>query len=145
MPLDDIEAYERLGEHLVAVDPVIERFCQETGFEQCTAGISRYPMRRLELHREVSWFIELRMDLDESGQRYDAFFPAIPYSLGGGAWVDREGWRYADVNVIAFTRLPFHLFSSRLEDDLSKTWQLIREFSRNYLLTLPPVQLSIAM
>ena|ERR1041385_7869007 len=87
MPLDSPEAYERLGEHLCAVDPILEEFCRETGFARRTTGISRYPMRRLDLHREVSWFIELRMDEDERGERYDTFFPDIPYTLSGGAWL----------------------------------------------------------
>jgi hypothetical protein len=141
MPLDSIEAYERLGEHLAVVDPIIERFCQRTGFERCTSGVGRYPKRRLELHSEMSWFIELGMDLNEHGQRYDVFYSAIPYSLGGGAWIDRNGWRYADRSVIAFSRMPFHQLSSRLEDGLISTWQLIRGFNLDHLLALPPIQL----
>jgi len=26
---------------------------------------------------------------NERGERYDAFFPGIPYTLSGGAWIDR--------------------------------------------------------
>ena len=93
MSLDSPEAYERLGEHLCAVDPIVEAFCRETDFARRTTGISRYPMRRLDLHREVSWFIELRMEEDEHGQRYNHFFPDAPYWLCGGAWIaTRARW-----------------------------------------------------
>src|SRR5215831_9734872 len=94
MPLDSPEAYERLSQHLRDVDPIIEDFCRETGFMRQTTGISRYAMRRLALYREVQWWIELRMLENEQGQRYDTFFPDIPYWLGGGGWVDLKGYRY---------------------------------------------------
>ena len=100
-------------------------------------------MRRLVLHREVSWFIDLRTDEDERGERYETFFPDIPYTLTGGAWIDREGRRYANVSVVAFSRLPFTLLSSRLAADLRETWQRIREFSIDYLLARGPVELRI--
>lgn len=144
MPLDSPEAYEQLGEHLCAVDPIVEAFCRETGFKRRTTGISRYPMRRLDLHKDVSWFIELRMEEDEHGQRYDAFFPDVPYTLGGGAWVDQAGRRYADVSAITFSRLPFHQLSSRLDVDLRDTWRRIQEFTLDDLLARPPIELRIA-
>ena len=140
MPLDSPEAYERLGQHLGAIDPIVEEFCRETGFAQRTTGVTRYPIRRLDLHRDVSWFIELRMDDDERGERYDHFFQEIPYTLGGGAWMDRDGHRYADVSVIAFTRLPFHQLASRLGVDLRQIWERIRSFTPDYLVALGPVE-----
>ena len=143
MPLDSLEAYKRLGEHLSAVDPIIEEFCRETGFARRTVGVSRYPMRRLNLHREVNWFIELRMAENERGERYDAFFPDIPYSLGGGAWIDRDGRRYADASAVTFSRLPFHQLSSQLAVGLRDTWRRIQGFSLDYLLTRGPVELRI--
>ena len=47
MPLDSPEAYDRLGEHLCAVDLIVEEFCRGSGFVRRTTGISRYPTRRL--------------------------------------------------------------------------------------------------
>ena len=138
MPLDSPEAYERLGEHLCAVDPIVEEFCRETGFARRTTGISRYPMRRLDLHQEVSWFIELRMEEDEHGQRYDHFFPDAPYWLCGGAWIDLDGYRYGSDRVDAFQRLPFRLLTSRLAADLRSTWERIRGFTPDYLVSLGP-------
>jgi hypothetical protein len=136
MPLDSPEAYERLGEHLCAVDPIVEEFCRETGFVRRTTGISRYPMRRLDLHRQVSWFIELWMEVDEHGRRYDHFFPDIPYSLAGGAWIDVDGYRYGSESVATFQRLPFRLLSSRFPADLRSTWERIRGFTPDHLVSL---------
>ncbi|HYG33171.1 MAG TPA: hypothetical protein VEC99_00215 [Clostridia bacterium] len=138
MPLDSPEAYERLSQHLSAVDPIIEDFCRETGFTRQTTGISRYAMRRLVLHREVQWFIELRMLEDEHGQRYETFFPDIPYWLGGGAWLDLNGYRYGSDSVITFERLPFRLLVSQLAEGLRTTWQRIRGHTVDQLVSLGP-------
>jgi hypothetical protein len=138
MPLDSPEAYVRLGQHLCDVDPIVEEFCRETGFVRRTTGISRYPMRRLDLHQQVSWFIELWMEEDEHGQCYDHFFPDIPYSLAGGAWIDLEGYRYASDSVATFQRVPFSILTSRLAADLRSTWDRIRGFTSDYLVSLGP-------
>jgi hypothetical protein len=95
-------------------------------------------MRRLNLHREVSWFIELRMEEDEHGERYDHFFPDVPYWLSGGAWTDLDGYRYALDGVVTFRRLPFRLLSARLAADLRLTWEQIRGCSRDSLVSLGP-------
>jgi hypothetical protein len=137
MPLDSPEAYERLGQHLSAIDPIMEAFCRETGFTRRTVGVPRYPTRRLYLHQEVSWCIELYMEEDESGHRYDHFFPDIPYTLGGLAWLDRDSHRYFDRRR-AFTRLPFHQVPGRLAVDLRETWEGIRHFTPDYLIALGP-------
>jgi len=138
MPLDSPEAYERLGEHLCALDPLVEEFCRQTGFVRRTTGISRYPMRRLDLHRQVSWFIELRMGEDEHGQRYDHFFPDVPYWLSGGAWIDLEGYRYGSEGIVTFQGVPFCLLGARLASDLRSTWERIRGFTPDYLVSLGP-------
>jgi hypothetical protein len=144
MPLDSPEAYERLGEHLKEIDPIIDDFCRETGFVRRTFGVSRYPARLLDLRREVSWCIELRMEDGDGGQRYDHFFPDIPYTLGGGAWLDRDGHRYFDVSTIAFTRLPFSQLAARLGGDLRKTWERIRHFTPDYLVGLGPREFGLS-
>jgi hypothetical protein len=136
MPLDSPEAYERLGEHLVAVDPIVQAFCRESGFSRTTTGIGRYPMRRLDLHGQVNWFIELCMMEDEHGQRYDHFFPEIPYTLAGGAWLDVDGYRYAADVVTGFERLPFRLVGSRLAVDLRALWERLSGLTSDRLVSL---------
>jgi hypothetical protein len=135
MPLDSVEAYERLGQHLTAIDPIMEAFCRENGFTRRTIGVPRYPTRRLYLDREVRWCIELYMEEDERGQRYDHFFPDIPYTLGGIASLDRDGHRYYDLHR-AFTRLPFQQVPERLAVGLREMWERIRHFTPDYLIAL---------
>ena len=138
MPLDSPEAYERLSHHLCEVDPIIEGFCCKTGFARQTSGISRYAMRRLVLSRDVQWWIELRMLEDENGERYDEFFPDVPYWLGGGGWVDLKGYRYATDRVDTFERMPFRLLAPKLAEGLQSTWDSIRGYTVDYLVSLSP-------
>jgi hypothetical protein len=138
MPLSTLQDYDRLGEHLREIDPILEDFCRETGFSRQTQGVSRYPMRRLVLHRDVSWFIELRMEEDERGQRYDQFFADIPYSLSGGAWIDLSGFRYGDIGYRLFSRMPFRAVPPRLAESLRETWQHIGRHTTEYLVSLGP-------
>ena len=138
MPLDSLETYDRLGEHLRAIDPYLAQFCRESGFERRTTGVSRYPTRRLDLYRQLNWWIELRMEEDEHGQRYDHFFPDVPYSLCGGAWIDLDGYRYGSETVTGFKRLPFRLLAPSLPAELRSTWERIRGLTPEYLVTLGP-------
>ena len=138
MPLDSLEAYRRLGQHLCVVDPIIEEFCRETGFVRRTTGVSRYPMRRLDLPGQVNWFIELWMEVDERGERYDHFFPDIPYSLAGGAAIDLDGYRYISEPSATFQRLPFRLLAARLPADLRLTWERMRILTPEHLISLGP-------
>jgi hypothetical protein len=86
MPLETIEAYERLGEHLSALDAVIDAFAVAHGYSVTRRG--RYPNRYLTQHGILMRGIEISMGDDERGQRFDQFFPEIPYIIWGGAWVD---------------------------------------------------------
>ena len=138
MPLDSPEAYERLSQHLCEVDPIIDEFCRETGFARQTTGISRYAMRRLVLYRDVQWWIELRMLEDEHGERYDHYFPDVPYWLGGGGWVDLKGYRYTADRVDTFERLPFRLLVPGLAAGLQSTWERIKGYTVDYLVSLGP-------
>jgi hypothetical protein len=88
MPLDSIEDYERLGEHLAAIDEPLLEFASARGYTVSRRG--RYPNRRITQHGLVMRSIEIAMDVDEHGRRFDRFFPDIPYMVWGGAWVDDE-------------------------------------------------------
>ena len=138
MPLDSPEAYEPLSQHLSEVDPIIDDFCRETGFSRQTTGISRYAMRRLVFYQDVQWWIELRMLEDEQGQRYDTFFPDVPYWLGGGGWIDLKGYRYCSDPVVTFERLPFRLLVPQLAGGLHATWQRIGVYTVARLVSLGP-------
>ena len=63
---------------------------------------------------------------DERGQRYEHFFPDVPYWLGGGGWIDLKGYRYTAGSVETFERLPFHLLVPQLAAGLHSTWERIQ-------------------
>lgn len=138
MPLDSPEAYKRLGLHLTETDAIIGEFCVETGFQVQSDGISRYPMRRIILSRSVQWWVELRMDDDEDGNRFDHFFPEIPYSLFAGAWLDRGVYRYCAPRVDVFWRLPFRLVVPQLAIRLREAWKSVQNITPDDLTSLGP-------
>jgi hypothetical protein len=86
MPLDTLEDYERLGEHPTAIDAPLEAFAAAHGYAVIRHG--HYPNRRITREESVVRSIHISMDMDERGQRFDHFFPDIPYIVWGGAWVD---------------------------------------------------------
>jgi hypothetical protein len=117
------------------------RFSNAGLFRKRMVSLPRYPTRRLYLEREVLWCIELRMEEDQMGERYDHFFPDIPYTLGGLASLDRDGHRYFDMRQ-AFTRLPFQQVPARLAVDMREIWETIRNFTPEYLIALGPRNIS---
>jgi hypothetical protein len=86
MPLDSIEDYERLSEHLTAIDVPLGAFAASHGYTIEHHG--RYPNRRLTQRGPLVRSIHITMDVDESGKRFDRFFSDIPYIVWGGAWID---------------------------------------------------------
>src|SRR5438067_3752765 len=134
MPLDSIEAYERLGEHLTALDAVIGAFAVAHGYSVSRRG--RYPNRYLTQHGIVMRGIEISMGDDERGQRFDQFFPEIPYIIWGGAWVDdlSARKRYCSPHLrtypLPFSALEhtlpcyldhFHLYLSSVTEDFTRS------------------------
>jgi len=89
MPLTTEEDYERLGAHLAAIDAPLATFATSHGYTLYPPRYGgRYPNRRLTQHGTVIRSIHISMDSAPNGQRFDRFFPDIPYIIWGGAWVD---------------------------------------------------------
>ena len=86
MPLDSIEDYERLGEHLTRLDAVIDAFAVAHDYNVTRRGL--YPNRYLMQRGPLMRGIEISMGDDERGQRFDQFSPEIPYIVWAGAWID---------------------------------------------------------
>lgn len=101
-----VEQYEALAMHLTAVDPILESFCSEHGFERQLAALGRYPRRRVVRTRAIQAYFDLQMDLDPKGELYSEFFLEVPYSLGSGVWLDREGCRWG-ARLWCFRGVPF--------------------------------------
>ena len=89
MPLESPEDYERLGEHLSQIDPILADFAGTHGYTvypKLSGG--RYPNRRITQGGRLLRSIVVQMDCTIEGERYDHFFPDIPYTIWGGAWID---------------------------------------------------------
>jgi hypothetical protein len=117
MPLDSLEAYERLGEHLAQIDAPLAEFSARYGYTlypKLSGG--RYPNRRITQEQKVMRSIHIQMDLTLEGNRYDQFFPEIPYTTWGGTWIDdftrKIRWLGPSISL---QRIPF----SNLRADLN--------------------------
>jgi hypothetical protein len=89
MPLNSPEDYERLGEHLTQIDSPLAEFAMRYGYivyPKHSGG--RYPNRRITQEGRLLRSITIQMDNTPKGERYDSFFPTIPYTIWGGAWID---------------------------------------------------------
>lgn len=113
MPLNTEQDYERLAEHLAEIDAPLAAFATTHRYVISRRG--RYPNRRITQHGLVLRSIEIAMEMDEHGQRFDRFFPDIPYIVWGGAWLDDDSThtRFSSPHIrtwaIPFSALVPHL------------------------------------
>lgn len=98
--------FERLRAHLSRLDEPVKRFCQDYGFSERTTGLGRYPRRRVCRYGKVNLYIDLQMDLDPEGEFFHEFNLELPYSMGGGVWIDVDQTRYS-IAFPCFNGLPF--------------------------------------
>jgi hypothetical protein len=113
----------RLGEHLEEIDNIFQRFLRESGYSDNTGALGRYPHRSAVQAGRVSRKIDLQMCEDSAGQRFDEFFPEIPYRLWAGAWLDEDSTRYFDAGFLVFERLPFSKVGPVLAESLAQAAQ----------------------
>jgi hypothetical protein len=116
MPLNSQEDYERLGDHLKVIDTDLAKFAGKYGYTvypPLSGG--RYPNRRITLEGLVMRSIHISMDDAPNGERFDQFFPDIPYSIWGLAWIDdmkqKKRWHGP---MIGMKALPFSLLTRTL-------------------------------
>ena len=106
-----LQAIEALRAHLGTVEPIFDAFCQSNGFTRATpSSIGRYPRIRVLRDGPVQLWIDLFMELDEAGRRFETFDPQLPYELSAGATavVDEAGRtvRYSLI-TLRFAGRPF--------------------------------------
>ena len=120
MPLDSIEDYDRLGEHLAEIDAPLAAFAAKHGYTvypRLSGG--RYPNRHITQEGFILRSIQVSMETDRHGERFDHFFPEIPYNIFGAAWIDDHTnhirWHCPNIRIEAVTfstlvrTLPLHL------------------------------------
>src|ERR1700733_4198555 len=135
MPLDSIEDYDRLGEHLAVIDAPLAAFAAKHGYIVCPRfSGGRYPNRRITQDGLIIRSIHISMDDMPSGERYDHFFPDIPYTVWGGAWIDDHEkhlrWHCASVLIRA---VPFTLLTRTLQVHLDHSHGYLSGISEDYV------------
>lgn len=111
MPLESREDYDRLNEHLWELDPIAKEFAESNGYEYgppLTNGL--YPKLRMwRTKGEMSQNINFDMALTEPREeRFEEFFPNIPYSVFAGSWIDDQEERIRHHGLHAgIHRIPF--------------------------------------
>jgi len=132
--------FDLLREHLKDVFPIFDKFCASSGYKYVDPNsIGRYPRIRVEKIGSPVYWVELWMELDEKGDRYQSFFNEVPYELSAGAYYDVEdgteyGCRYQR-SLSVFKHRPFknipielyqYLCDSRIEVE-KWTGKLLKE------------------
>ena len=109
-----------LGKHLTVIEADLADFAGKhdyTVYPPLSGG--RYPNRRISKIGSVIRSIHISMDDAPNGERFDQFFPDIPYSIFGMAWIDdldqKKRWHAPSLGIegVPFSALthalPLHL------------------------------------
>ena len=127
MPLNSPEDYERLGEHLAEIDARLQTFADSHGYTvypRLSAG--RYPNRHIAQEAPLTRSIQISMDDAPGGERFDHFFPDIPYTICGVAWID-------DFSTLTRWHCPHISFQGVPFCVLVQTLQLHLDYFHRYL------------
>ncbi len=135
MPLNSPEDYDRLGEHLAEIDAPLAAFALSHGYTvypRLSGG--RYPNRRITQEGAVLRSIHISLDDAPSGERFDQFFPDIPYTIFGAAWIDdhsqRTRWHCPSIRIEA---VPFTLLVQTLQLHLDHFHGYLSSISEHYI------------
>jgi len=137
MPLNSPEDYEKLGEHLAQIDAPLAEFAARHGYTvypKLSGG--RYPNRHITKEGFILRSIQISMETDRHGERFDHFFAEIPYNIFGAAWIDDRHkhirWHCPNIRIEAMPfstlvrTLPlhlnhFHAYLSGITEDYIRT------------------------
>lgn len=126
------EKFQKLGEHLLEIDPILDNFCQQYNFVKITVGLGRYPRKRIGHEREINLYFDIQMEPDEQGHFFTKFFSEIPYSLTTGGWIDINSFRYGKTNR-CFRQVPFTVLKQNLHSYLQHEYDVISQWTVNTL------------
>ncbi len=135
MPLDTQEDYERLGVHLAVIDAPLATFAAAHGYTvypPLSGG--RYPNRRITQEGAILRSIYISMANTPSGERFDRFFPEIPYTIFGGAWIDdhqqHKRWHCAFLHT---REIPFSTLVGTLQLHLNHFHDYLSSVTAEYI------------
>ncbi|HWC58513.1 MAG TPA: hypothetical protein VHC44_02385 [Verrucomicrobiae bacterium] len=136
MPLNSPEDYALLGEHLSQLDPQLAEFAAQYGYTVCPKHSGgRYPNRRITQEGRLLRSIVIQMECDGKGERYDSFFPDIPYSIWGGTWIDdvKQATRWSGPSIL-IERIPFSTLTRTFYLHLSHFHDYLSRVTESYIL-----------
>jgi hypothetical protein len=135
MPLNSPKDYERLGEHLAEIDTSLAAFASGHGYTvypPLSGG--RYPNRRITQEGSVLRTIHISMDTAPSGERFDEFFPDIPYTIFGAAWIDDPSrltrWSSPSIRIEG---VPFRVLVRSLQSHLTHFHDYLSSITEEYI------------
>ncbi len=135
MSLNTQEDYERLGAHLAAIDAPLADFAAAHGYTvypPLSGG--RYPNRRITQEGELRRSIQISMANMPSGERFDHFFPEIPYTIFGGAFIDdhqqHKRWHCAFLHT---RDIPFSVLIRTLQLHLNHFHGYLSRVTADYI------------
>jgi hypothetical protein len=113
MPLDSVQAYERLGEHLTALDAPLAAWTETRRFTRYL-HTGRYPERRYYRHTTTPQaFLSVSLQRGDTGERFDEFRPDLPYCACLGFFLPRPDPR--SKRIILFHHVPFERLQRKLD------------------------------
>jgi hypothetical protein len=135
MPLNSPGDYERLGQHLVEIDTPLAAFACSHGYTvypRLSGG--RYPNRRITQEGRVLRSIHISMDDAASGERFDQFFPDVPYTIFGAAWIDDHSrlMRWSSPNI-RIEGVPFCVLVRTLQIHLAHFHSYLSSITEEYI------------
>ena len=141
MPLETIEDYIRLGEHLKEIRGPLEGFAEKHGYKLMRSANlengawSHYPEMRINKYDRVNRSIQLSMEMDGKGRQFEEFFPEIPYAIFANAWIDdmEKLTRWSGPQFL-LSGVPFCELSENLGAHLNMFLELVESITKDYLL-----------
>jgi hypothetical protein len=94
----------------------------------------RYPNRRITQEGPVLRTIHISMDDAPSGERFDHFFPNIPYTIFGAAWIDDHSrlTRWSSPNI-RIEGVPFCVLVRTLQIHLAHFHAYLSSITEEYI------------
>ena len=130
--------FDSLRQDLPRAISFIEGFCHKHDYVRALApDEGRYP--RIRVHRIskkfVKW-VEFKMELDETGNRFKIYSASLPYELAGGACFDLPnniGFERYRKHFTLWNSMPFSLALPKLASSMECASRILENWDEEYL------------